>query len=148
MEKSNGIELFKFSIEKVLRKYGKWYLKMCVGEPWLIFDGKKKTNPVNASATLQTTTVFFLYNGRLSFSRNITRNDAKPENFPNKCNIAPVFWRNSCPRNTLWVLAPASPVQCSTLSLTRNWICFRTSHGRSINGSTPSRSACTTIMKW
>jgi len=32
MKRSNGIELFRFSIEKVLKKYGKWYLKMC-GNP-------------------------------------------------------------------------------------------------------------------
>jgi len=29
---SDGIEFFKFSIEKVLKKYGKWFLKMC-GNP-------------------------------------------------------------------------------------------------------------------
>ena len=28
MKRSNGIELLKFSIEKVLNKYGKWFLKM------------------------------------------------------------------------------------------------------------------------
>jgi len=28
MKRSNGIELLKFSIEKVLKKYGKWFLKM------------------------------------------------------------------------------------------------------------------------
>jgi len=32
MKRSNGIELFKLSIEKVLKKYGKWFLKMC-GSP-------------------------------------------------------------------------------------------------------------------
>jgi len=32
MKKSNGIAFFKFSIEKVLKKYGKWFLKMC-GNP-------------------------------------------------------------------------------------------------------------------
>jgi len=29
MKRSNGIELLKFSIEKVLKKYGKLFLKMC-----------------------------------------------------------------------------------------------------------------------
>jgi len=28
MKKSNGVELLKFSMEKVLKKYGKWYIKM------------------------------------------------------------------------------------------------------------------------
>jgi len=28
IKRSNGIELLKFSIEKVLNKYGKWFLKM------------------------------------------------------------------------------------------------------------------------
>jgi len=28
MKRSDGIELLKFSIETVLKKYGKWYLKM------------------------------------------------------------------------------------------------------------------------
>jgi len=34
--RSNGIELFKFSIEKVLKKYGKWFLK-CVGSLVIIY---------------------------------------------------------------------------------------------------------------
>ena len=29
MKKSNCIKLFKFSIEKVLKKYRKWFFKMC-----------------------------------------------------------------------------------------------------------------------
>jgi len=33
MKRSNGIELFKFSIEKVLKKYGKWFF-LNVWEPW------------------------------------------------------------------------------------------------------------------
>ena len=28
MKRSNGIELLNFSIEKVLKKYGKWFFKM------------------------------------------------------------------------------------------------------------------------
>jgi len=32
MNRSKDIELFKLSIEKVLKKYGKWVLKMC-GNP-------------------------------------------------------------------------------------------------------------------
>jgi len=33
MERSNGIELIRFSIEKVLKKYGKWFF-LNVWEPW------------------------------------------------------------------------------------------------------------------
>jgi len=29
IKRSSGIEFFKFSIKKVLKKYGKWCLKMC-----------------------------------------------------------------------------------------------------------------------
>jgi len=32
MKKSNGIELSKFSIEKILKKYEKWFFLMC-GDP-------------------------------------------------------------------------------------------------------------------
>jgi len=29
MKTSDGIKVFRFSIEKVLKNYGKWFLKMC-----------------------------------------------------------------------------------------------------------------------
>ena len=34
MKRTNGIELFKFSIEKVLKKYGKCFLEMCGNPAW------------------------------------------------------------------------------------------------------------------
>ena len=37
MKRSNGIELTKFSIEKVLKKYGKWFLKMCGNPAYCMF---------------------------------------------------------------------------------------------------------------
>jgi len=29
MKLADGIQVFLFNIEKVLKKYGKWFLKMC-----------------------------------------------------------------------------------------------------------------------
>ena len=37
MKRSKRIELFEFSVEKVLKKYGKWFFKMC-GYPVYQFD--------------------------------------------------------------------------------------------------------------
>jgi len=35
INRSNGIEFFKFSIEKVLKEYGKWSLKTCGNPAWM-----------------------------------------------------------------------------------------------------------------
>jgi len=35
MKINDGIETFQFGIENVLKKYGKWFLKMC-GNPVLV----------------------------------------------------------------------------------------------------------------
>jgi len=44
MKRSNGTELFLISIEKILKKYGKWFLKMCGNPAYLTYDVTHKRN--------------------------------------------------------------------------------------------------------
>jgi len=51
MKRSNGIELLKFSIEKVSKKYGKWFLKMR-GNPVNVAVERNESNKKRASLLL------------------------------------------------------------------------------------------------